>query len=128
MLSVPENDISHIAHAQTVHENGTTGHMAGNFRFLLIQLQHISGMKDENVVLRNAQGRGNIRLGFHMTVLSVNRDRIFRMHQRIDQLDLLLAGMAGNMNILENHVGSHHGQLVDDLGNSFLVARNRIGA
>ena len=52
MLSVPENDISHIAHTQTVHENGTTGHMAGNFRFLLIQLQHISGMKDENVVLR----------------------------------------------------------------------------
>ena len=57
---------------------------------------------------------GNIRLGLHVAVLTVNRDRIFRMHQRIDQLDLLLAGMAGNMDILENHVGSLHGQLVDD--------------
>ena len=40
MLSVPENDISHIAHAQTVHENGTTGHMAGNF--VLRDRQHLA--------------------------------------------------------------------------------------
>ena len=84
-------------------------------------------MKDKNIVFGDPKGCRNICLGFHMTKFAVNRDRIFGMHQRIDQFDLFLAGMTGYMHILEDHLGSHHGQLIDDPGNCFLISRNRIG-
>ena len=40
-----------------------------------------------------------------MTVFSMYRNRVFRTDQRIDQLDLLLTGMSGYVNILENNLG-----------------------
>ena len=62
-----------------------------------------------------------------MAVLTVHRNRILRLHQGIDQLDLLLAGMSGNMDILEDYVGTLHRQLVDNARYSFFISRNRIG-
>ena len=41
-----------------------------------------------------------------MTVLTMDRNGIFRFYQGVDQLDFLLAGMSGNMDILENNLGS----------------------
>ena len=61
-----------------------------------------------------------------MTVLAMYRNRILRMYQRIDQLDLLLTCMSGNMYILKNNIRTLHIKLVNDLGNCFLIARNRI--
>ena len=79
------------------------------------------------MVLLDPQLVGDGRLGFQMAVLSVHRNRIFGMHKRIDQLDLLLAGMSRHMSILEDHIGALGGQLVDNLRHRFLIARNRIG-
>ena len=62
-----------------------------------------------------------------MAEFAVDRNCIFGMHQRIDQLDLFLAGMTGYMHILEDHLCSLHGQLIDNLGNCFFISRNRIG-
>ena len=44
----------------------------------------------------------------------MNRDCIFRFYQRIDQLDFFLAGMSGNMDILENNLRTLHGKLIDN--------------
>ena len=62
-----------------------------------------------------------------MSVFTMNRDCIFRFYQRIDQLDFFLAGMSGNMDILEDNLCSLHGKLIDNLGHRFLISRNRIG-
>ena len=58
----------------------------------------------------------------------MDRNGIFRFYEGVDQLDLLLAGMSGNMDILENNLGSLHRQFVDDLGNCLFISGDRIGA
>ena len=62
-----------------------------------------------------------------MLVLSVYRDRILRMYQRIDQFDLFFAGMSGNMHILEDHVGSLFAEFIDDIGYRLFISRDRMG-
>ncbi len=66
-------------------------------------------------------------LPLQMPVLAVNRERVFRLHQRVDHLDLLLAGVSGHMRVLEDDLRALHTQLVDDLGHRLLVARDRVG-
>ena len=48
--------------------------------------------------------------------------------QGIDQLDFFLAGMSGNMDILEDNLGTFHGKLIDNLGYSLLISWNRVRA
>ena len=95
---------------------------------LSVQLQNISGRKDENILLRDSQIFHNMLLCSQMTVLTMDRNGIFRFYEGVDQLDLLLAGMSGNMDILENNLGSLHRQFVDDLGNCLFISGDRIGA
>ena len=47
------------------------------------------------------------------------------MQQGVDQLDLLLAGMAGYMGIFGDHLNAAHSQFVDNLGYLLLITRNR---
>ena len=56
----------------------------------------------------------------------MDRDRIFRIHQRIDQLDILSARMSRYMNILKDDICTLAHQIIDDTGNRFLVTRNRV--
>ena len=57
----------------------------------------------------------------------MNRNRIFRFYQRVNQFDLFLTGMTGNMNILENNLCTFHGQFINDTGHCFFITRNRVG-
>ena len=56
----------------------------------------------------------------------MNRDRIFRFYQRIDQFQFFLTCMTGYMCILENNLGTFHRKLVDNLGYSLLITWNRM--
>ena len=58
----------------------------------------------------------------------MHRDEVFRLHQRVHQLQLLLTGVAGDVHIRDtvvNHVRAAAIELVDDSGDHDLVARNR---
>ena len=63
-----------------------------------------------------------------MTIFTMYRNCIFRLHKGVDQLNLLLAGMSGYMCILENNLCTFHGKLVDNLGYSLLITWNRMRA
>ena len=54
------------------------------------------------------------------------RDRVFRFYQGVDQLDFLLAGMSGYVNVLEYDVGTLCRQFVDDVRNGFFISRDWI--
>ena len=58
-----------------------------------------------------------------MTVFTVYRDRVFWFYQGVDQLDFLLAGMSGYVNVLEYDVGTLCRQFVDDVRNGFFISR-----
>ena len=127
MLAIPQDNISHISYPKTIYQKRAGLYMAGHLGRLLIQLQNIPCLQDKDMIVIESQIPGDPRLTLQMTVFAVNRNGILRLHQRVDQLDLFLAGMAGYMCILEDHVRSLHGQLVNHLGNCFFIARNGIG-
>ena len=59
-----------------------------------------------------------------MLKLPMDRNSIFRPHQSINQLNLLLAGMPRYMDILKNHVRALKQQLIDHIGNRLFIARD----
>ena len=86
MLTVSENDIPNVSHSQSVYQDRSGLHMTGYSCTLVIKFQHISCLKNENIFFRNSKLLRNARVCFHMAVLSVYRNRIFRLHEGINQL------------------------------------------
>ena len=128
MLSVPEHDIPNIPDAQSVYEDRACVHLVHNLRGVLIHLQHISGLDDEYIFLRDAEGLRHFRVGFQVTVLAVHRNRVFRLYKRIDEFQLFLTGMSGYVGILEDDFRALCRKLVYHAGNRFLISRNGVGA
>ena len=69
----------------------------------------------------------NLRLCNQMLVFSMHRNRVQRIYQRINQLDIFLARMSADMYIFENHICALAHQFIDHTGNRFLISRNRMG-
>ncbi len=127
MLPVTQHHITHIADAQAVHKDTAHRHTSGHICLIFIQLQHIAGGQNKDIILVNPQILCNFSLSLQVLVLSVYRNRIPGMHQGIDQLDLLLTGMSRYMSILEDHVRPLAQQLIDNPGHRLLIARDGVG-
>jgi len=76
---------------------------------------------------RKAKLFRNLRLCDQMLVFSMHRNRVQRIYQRINQLDIFLARMSADMYIFENHICTLAHQFIDHTGNRFLISRNRMG-
>ena len=59
-------------------------------------------------------------------ILAVDRNRELRLDERVQELEVLAAGMAGYVGILQDDLCMKHTQLVDDLIHRELVTRNRV--
>ena len=103
-------------------------YMIHNLAGILADFHNITGGHNEYILLRNADRRCDGAVRYKMAVLTVYRKCKLRMQQGVDQLDLLLAGMAGYMGIFGDHLNTAHSQFVDDLGYLLLIARDRGGA
>ena len=57
-------------------------------------------------------------------ILAVDRNRELRLDERVQELEVLAAGMAGYVGILQDDLCMKHTQLVDDLIHRELVTRN----
>ena len=99
--------------------------MIGNFVALIANLHHIARRHDNYIFLRNSHGFGQSLLRHQVAVLAVYRNCVFRTYQGIHQLDFFLAGMSRYVGILENHLSSLHGKLIDYLGHCLFITRNR---
>ena len=126
MLAVSEHNISHIANAKSVYQDRPCLNVSCDLGAVLIHFQNISRCKNKNVFFWDSKLLGNMFLSSQMTVFSMNRNRVFRTDQGIDQFNLFLAGMSRYMSILENNFCALHIQLVDHFGNCFFISRNRI--
>ena len=128
MLAVPKNDISHVADAKSVYQHFAGVDLVHYLGLLAVKLQHVAGLQHEHVLLGDAKRQGQAGVGFPVAELAVDGDGVLRFHKGVDQLQLLLTGMSGYVGILEDHVGPLLGELIDDLGDGFLISRNGIGA
>ena len=127
MLTITEYDIPHISHAKSIHHNALSLDFIDLLRTVLLQLQHIARLQDHYVFLRYPHLLGNIALSQQMLVFTMHRNGIFRFHKRIDKLYFFLAGMSRYVGVLNDNLRSLKGQLIDHLGDGFLISRYRPG-
>ena len=69
-----------------------------------MELQYIADIPDEDIFLCHAHGHGKTSVLAQVLLLAVDRDEIFGFRQAVNQLQLLLAGMAGNMHLVHGFV------------------------
>ena len=125
MLAVTQDHIAHIAHAQAVHHHGTGGNRLAQLDLVPAQDNVGAVLGNEDVAGGNAQRRGGQGMLFQLLVLAVHGQEILGSGQGEHQLLLLLAGVAGNVDIVHAFVDdlrAQQQQAVDDLGHALLVA------
>ena len=77
-----------------------------NLGLFIADFKHIARVQDKDVLLWNSQILGKSRVGLPVAVLAMDRDRILRLYQGIDQFQFFLAGMSRYMGILEDDICS----------------------
>ena len=102
-------------------------YLTGDLCLFLSDCEYISGLHQHNMVFLYTHSLSQFRTGFQMLIFTMNRNCILRLCQSIDQLDLFLAGMTGNMCILENNLCTLAVKFIDNIRNRLLIARNRVG-
>ena len=127
MLAVAQNNTPDVAHARTVNENLTGGNRAAPFAGRLRQLEHLADVRDEDILCVHAERLRKPRMRLQMALLAVERNEKARMQQRVHDLQLLLAGVTGDVQTLELVVDDLCAlavELVDDLADGLFIAWN----
>ena len=117
VLAVAQHDVAHVAHAQAVDHDRAGLNRAGDVRLVLRELQHLAQLQDDRIVCGHAHLHRDFGMALQHSVLAVHRNEVLRPHQRLHELELLLAGMAGDVHIRDavvNHVRADAVELVDD--------------
>ena len=112
MLAVAKHDVSDIADSDPVYQDIAHLDLFTDNGSVFSELQDITGMQDKNILFVIPQTSQELRLGLEVPVLSVNGDAVSGLHEVVDQLYVLLAGMAGGMDILGNDVRALVGPIV----------------
>ena len=127
VLAVAQNDVSYVADSQSVDQNVADLYFLAHCRAVLGEFEHIAGAKEENILFVISQLSGDLVLGLEVAELAVDRDRESGLDQVVDEFDILLAGVAGGMDILCDDIRALHHELIDNAGHGFLIARNGAG-
>ena len=128
MLTVTKYDVSDITDTKSVYQDRSGVYVIQSpLRCPHPSPEHLPDARIKIFSFGIPRSSATVLLRCQMTIFSMDRDRIFRFDQGIDQLDLLLAGMSGYVGILEDNLRTLHGELVDNLGYCLLISRNRVG-
>ena len=127
MLAVPQHHAAHVAHAAAVHEHTPGGDGAVDLAGLAGELEDGADFADVNVPGVHAHGLCQLGMELQMPLLAVDGDEEFGLYQPVDDFQLLLAGVAGDVKSLAlfiHHVRTLAVQLVDDVADGLFVAGN----
>ena len=127
VLPIPQNHAAHIADTAAVHKDLTGGNNAVFLAGLAGEFKHRADLADVNVPGVHTHGLGQLGVDLQHPLFAVDGQEEPGMHQTMDDLQLLPAGMAGGVQPLAlfvYHVCTLAVQLVDDLGDCLLVAGN----
>ena len=126
-LPVVEDHGPHIAHAGAVHKHLSGGNGRLALHVLGGQLDNGAVFSHADAVGIHAHGLRHPLVDLQHPLLAVQRDEEPGLGQGVDDLQLLLAGVAGHMQhvrLVIHHVGPLAEQLVDDPAHRHLIAGN----
>ncbi len=128
MLSVSEHYRADIADAVTVNEHSACGHGGGAFERFFAYFRDSAVIGDEYILLGDTHTQRETRVLSQVLELAVNRNEIFRLDDAHNHFQLLLAGVAGDMNLVHlliYDIRAELHQLVDDAADGLFVAGDR---
>ena len=128
VLSVAQHDAAHIADAEAVDHDGSRRNVRQTADKRLVDLDGVADIADEDVFRRHAHAHRNARVLAQVLLLAVHRDEILRLRQRLNDLELLLTGVARNVHLVHrfvHDVAAALQKLVNNRADGFFVARDR---
>ena len=130
MLAVAQDHVAHVADAKAVHQHAARGHLAHDGQAVLAHLDDLADLRDDDVFRPGAQRLGQLRVLPQLRILAVDGQEILGLDQRVQELDLLLAGVAGDVHLAQlavDDVGPAAVELVDDPRHGLFIARDGVG-
>ena len=85
MLSVIKNDIAYIADTYTVNIYFPRRHIFNKFNFIIAKLDFFTYICDINILFINTHCLAEFRMLLKMFLLTVNRNKIFRLNKAYHQ-------------------------------------------
>ena len=130
-LPVPQHHRAHVAHAAAVHQHGAGGgRIVGDLDGLGGQLDDAADLRQHNVLPVHAHLHGQIHVAAEHLLLPVEGDEEPGLGQGVNDLQLLLAGVAGDVEgigLVVDYVHPLAEELVDDSADGLFVARDGAG-
>ena len=130
MAAVADHDVADVADSFAVDENSADLDRFGFLRAVGGQFQDIAVFENKAVFFRNADVLGQAAMAHEMAILAVDRHEIARSGQLQHGLELFLARVTGNVDLGNFFVvdfGAAPVQVIDQIGDRFLVAGNELG-
>lgn len=124
-MPVSQHNAAHVADPQAVHQHPAGGDNAGEFHIHPIGFQHPADVGDKHVLGGDTHGDGHVGMLFQMAEFTVERDEVLGLDQAQHQFQLILAGVAGDVDVvhlLVNYFSPQLHQLVDHPEDALLVA------
>ena len=104
VAAIAEHLVAHLARPRAVDQHAADRRLAGDAGALGVELQDVAVLGQEDLRLRLAPGEhalGDARMLRQLPELAVNRHEIARPHERQHQLQLLLAAVARDVDVLD---------------------------
>ena len=130
VLAVAQDHVAHVADAKAIHQHAARGHLAHDGQAVLAHLDDLTDLRDDDVFRPGAQRLGQLRVLPQLRILAVDGQEILRLDQRVQELDLLLAGVAGDVHLAQlavDDVGPAAVELVDDPRHGLFIAGDGVG-
>ena len=127
MLAVPEYHTAHIAHTVAVHKHPSGGDGAVELGRIGGELNDPADFADEDAPGVHAHVAGELGMGLEVPLLSVDGNKELGLDQSVNDFQLFLAGVAGDVQgefSLIDHLGILAVELVDDVADGVFIAGN----
>ena len=125
MLTVAQNDRSDVADAETVDKDLARGDRLALLDAVLADLDHPADIADVDVLRRHTHRHRERTVLLEHLLLAVDGNEVLRLDQRMDELQLLLARVTGDVHLVHALIYDLTPalqELVDDVADGALVA------
>ena len=128
--AVAEDVLVHIANAEAVDVDVAGLDAAREAGLFLVDLEDITVGEDEGVAFGHAHTLREAGVGDEVAVLAVDGDEVLGLEDALDDLELVLAGVATDVHVLDAVVedaGALAEEVVDVAGDGLLVSGDGVG-
>ena len=126
MLAVAQHDRADVADAVAVDKHLARGRITGHaLHRARADLDGVAVVANHNILAVHAHLEGEILMDLEHALLAVHGDKVLGLCERVDDLELLLTGVARNVQHIRAVIDDLHAlaeELVDDARDGVLVA------